>query len=67
MKVKLNFKQIVDIVNLDITSTGVTYEDARERYPNECIVDVDPICIFSNEVLSETANLNSRGGSNEKI
>lgn len=46
MKVKLSFKQIVDIANLNIMTTGFTYEDARRffaPYTEGIIIDAEPI------------------------
>lgn len=46
MKVKLSFKQIVDIANLNIMTTGFTHEDARRffsPYTEGIIIDAEPI------------------------
>ena len=48
MKVKLSFKQIVDIANLNIMTTGFTYEDARRffsPYTEGIIIDAEPISV----------------------
>jgi len=55
MKVKLNFKQIVDIVNLDRTTTGILYEDAVGKYPEEVIIDAEiiPQMTFQEHINTE--------------
>lgn len=46
MKVKLSFKQIVDIAKINIMTTGFTYEDARRffsPYTEGIIIDAESI------------------------